>query len=130
MIVNVPYQGIGGQFQLMPGETLIRQEQMTRMIFPAKATTMYLTSQRLVFCDISRALTIGVSWLFWYMAASKISQSFTRADIADVHLETSFIWIKKVAITSVNRETFRFRGNGFDNNAVNAVMQWYSNPPV
>ncbi|MBO4647792.1 MAG: hypothetical protein J5806_06500 [Lentisphaeria bacterium] len=103
---------------------------MTVMVFPAKATTMRLTNQRLVFCDVSRALTLGVSWLFWFKSAATISQSFTRAEIVDAHLEMVAFGREKISITNIRGETFQYCGSGFNNNAVHAIMEWYNNPPA
>ena len=125
---GVPFQGVGAQFQLMPGEVMILQKNMTRVIFPAGATEMRLTNQRLVFCHTSRVLTCLVSWIFFYVGSSTISQTFTRADIAEMHLENGFLGRKKVVLTDLKGEKFKYMGNGFSNATVNAIMQWYDAP--
>ena len=118
-------QPVGSKFQLMPGERLLVRGSFNRKVGIFWASTyMRLTDQRLVFCHISSWLTYGLSWLFCFMEASKISQSFTRSDI--VHMEIKRYLLKKViVITDHFGKTYTFCPQFGCCDAV--IVNWWQN---
>ena len=126
MNYGIPPQGAGAQFQLMPGEFKFYSGNIMHCKIPAVMTTMYLTNQRICFCDIPFVLTF-LFWIFWFIPFSKISLSLNRNDISEMHMEPIF-GRKKVVITCVNGQTFGFASCWFSNTPVNAIMQWFHNP--
>ena len=121
---QVPTQAVGEIFKLMPGEKLLKAGSMQRVIFPAGNTFMRLTDRRLVFCHISRGLTLFVSWLFMFQRASRISQTFTREDIASMELKSS-LGHKTLVIQDNSGEVSKFTGAWFSNGLVNSIMDWW-----
>ena len=121
---QVPTQAVGEIFKLMPGEKLLKAGSMQRVIFPAGNTFMRLTDRRLVFCHISRGLTLFVSWLFMFQRASRISQTFTREDIASIKFN-SVLGQKTIVIWDNSAQVFKFTGVWFSNRLANDIMNWW-----
>ena len=113
----------GCTFMLMPGERLLLEGSMQRIIFPSGSTYMRLTDRRLVFCHISRWLTF-VSWLFYLYNATKISQTFTREEIAMVEIK-SFLLQKRLVITDFYGRQFTFCEQWLSGKMLQGILNWW-----
>ena len=118
-------QGPGFRFQLQPGEQLISQGSMQQIVFPALCTYMRLTDRRLVFCDISRWLTIGLSFWFCFSKSATISRSFTREDIASMEFKSCGFGKNKIVIIDRAGNKFQYAGLWFSNRLVQNIMSWW-----
>ena len=123
---NLPaaLQSPGFKFQLQPGEQLICQGAMQQIVFPALCTYMRLTDRRLVFCDISRWLTIGLSFWFCYSKPTTISHTFVREDIASMEFKSCF-GRNKIVIVDRAGNKFQYVGIWFSNTLVQNIMSWW-----
>lgn len=114
----------GFKFQLQPDERLISQGSMQKIVFPVIYTYMRLTDQRLVFCDISRWLTIGLSFLCGFYKSTTISNSFAREDIVSMEFKST-LGQKKIVFVDRAGNKFQYGGIGYSPTLVQNIMTWW-----
>ena len=120
-----PNQSPGSQFQLMPGEAILSEFRLTLNVVPAATCYVRITNQRLVICQISRWLTVGLSWLCAFIKAKKITLSLMRQDIASATIVKGKLGRKLLVLKCANNSEYQYYPNGFSSNCLNQVVAWW-----
>ncbi len=118
------YQAPGEEFYLFEGERLLMEASLQKCTVPVISTCVRLTDKRLVFSDVSRWLSVGVSWLFWFMKPTKVSSSLLKSEIVSMEL-ASTIGRKKLSIKTKTGEHIAIAAWLFSNSEVMRIMQWW-----
>lgn len=118
------HQAPGELFYLFEGERLLMEASLQKCTFPMVSTCVRLTDKRLVFSDVSRWLSVGVSWLFWFMKPTKVSLSLQKSEIVSMEL-ASTIGRKKLLIETKTGERITIAGMWTSNAEVMRIMQWW-----
>ena len=118
------YQAPGELFHLFEGERLLMEVSLQKCTVPVVSTCIRLTDKRLVFSDVSRWLSVGVSWLFLFMKPTTVSLSLRKSEIVSMEL-ASTIGRKKLLIKTKTGDLVPIASMWFSNTAVMRIMQWW-----
>ena len=114
----------GEEFRLLPNEKLLMEVSLQKCTVPVISTCIRLTDKRLVFSDVSRWLSVGVSWLFLFMKPTTVSLSLRKSEIVSMEL-ASTIGRKNLLIKTKTGDLVPIASMWFSNTAVTRIMQWW-----
>ena len=115
----------GSQFQLMPGEVILNECRLTLNVIPAATCYVRITNQRLVICQISRWLTIGLSWLCAFIKAKKITLSLTRQDLTSAAIVKGKMGRKVLVLKCANNTEYQYVSGGFNSKPLEQIVTWW-----
>lgn len=118
-------QNPGSQFQLMPGEVILKECRLNLNVFPVAICYVRLTNQRLVICQISRWLTVGLSWLCAFIKAKKITLSLTRQDIASAAITKGTMGRKLLVLKCANNTEYQYYTGNFSSKCLDQIVTWW-----